>query len=195
MALLSLQLSHPFPATVSPRTSSATTKSATTSIPFPRRPQAEPSDVGETSDDSPASTPESDDFDSRLAQVRLKYRSGTGKKAEKRKSRKSGADGASSKKGSLFLPAIPLKEPVSSGLKVDFGFSPYTERLNGRLAALGLAALLLVELGSGKSLISYHSPPVLFLQVYTVAAAGALFIKYEKEKISIWPQKKDSGAA
>ncbi|CAN6442410.1 unnamed protein product [Victoria cruziana] len=191
---LSLQLSHPFPATVSPPASSATTKSATSSIIFPRRPQAEPSDAGATSEDPP-STPESDDFDSRLSQVRLKYRSGTGKKAEVRKSRKSGGGGASSKKGSLFLPAIPLREPVSGGLKVDFGFSPYTERLNGRLAALGLAALLLVELGSGKSLTSYHAPPVLFLQVYTVAAAAALFIKYEKEKNSIWPDKRDPGAA
>uniref|UniRef100_J3ME87 Uncharacterized protein n=1 Tax=Oryza brachyantha TaxID=4533 RepID=J3ME87_ORYBR len=71
----------------------------------------------------------------------------------------------------------------------DLGRGPpaYSERLNGALAAVGLAALLLVELGSGRALVKYHQPATLFLQVYTVAAAGAVFIKYEKERISVWP--------
>ncbi|GLT66891.1 hypothetical protein SLA2020_392330 [Shorea laevis] len=47
------------------------------------------------------------------------------------------------------LPPVPLKEPMSGGLKVDFGFSPYSERINGRIAILGLTALLLVELATG----------------------------------------------
>ncbi|XP_010259979.1 PREDICTED: uncharacterized protein LOC104599230 [Nelumbo nucifera] len=137
-----------------------------------------------TEEASAAAADDDDKFESRLAQVRYRYRSGTGKKAEVRK-------GKRSKKGSgggVFLPPIPLKEPVSGRLKVDFGFSPYTERINGSLAALGLAALLLVELASGKSVINYHTPAIIFVQIYFVAAVSTLYIKYEKERISIWPQ-------
>lgn len=132
-----------------------------------------------------------DSFEKRLSQVRLKYKSGTGKKAEVRKSKKSSAGSkakGSSSGGGVFLPPVPLKEAVSGGVKVDFGFSPYTERLNGRLAGLGLSALLLVELASGKSVLRYHGPAILFLQVYFVAAVSAVFVKYEKERISVWPQ-------
>lgn len=93
------------------------------------------------------------------------------------------------KAAGVFLPPVPLKDPVSGGLKVDFGFSPYSERLNGRLAGLGLAALLLVELGTGKSTINYHTPAIVFLQVYFMTAACALYAKYEKEKVSVWPNK------
>ncbi|KAL5716872.1 hypothetical protein ACHQM5_009983 [Ranunculus cassubicifolius] len=131
---------------------------------------------------------DSDSFEDRLKQVRLRYKSGTGKKAELRKSKKS----TTSKSGSVLLPPVPLKEPVSRGMKVDFGFSPYTERLNGRLAGLGLTALLLVELGSGKSVLRYHSPAIVFLQIYFVAAVSAVFVKYEKERISIWPRSQSS---
>ncbi|ONK62379.1 uncharacterized protein A4U43_C07F3270 [Asparagus officinalis] len=89
-----------------------------------------------------------------------------------------------------MLPPVPLREPMTvNGLKVDLGFTPYSEMLNGRVAMLGLAALVLVELGSGKGLLSYHAPPVLFLQVYTVAALSAIFVKFEKERISVWPEK------
>jgi len=42
-------------------------------------------------------------------------------------------------------------------LKVDFGFSPYSERINGRVMILMLSALLLVELAMGKSVINYHT--------------------------------------
>ncbi|XP_043689298.1 uncharacterized protein LOC122640202 isoform X2 [Telopea speciosissima] len=146
------------------------------------------SDTTETKPQS-AENDDGDSFENRVAQVRLRYRSGTGKKADVRKGKRSSSSPSSkTKKGGVFLPPVPLKEAVSEGLKVDFGFCPFTERLNGRLAALGLVALLLVELGSGKSLISYHSPAVVFIQVYSIAAASAVYVKYQKEKISIWPQ-------
>lgn len=117
--------------------------------------------------------------------MRIRYRSGTGKKAEVRKSKK----GVSAKSGSsVYLPPVPLKEPVSGGLKVDFGFSPYSERINGRLAILGLVALLSVELATGKGVINYHTPAIILTQVYFVAAVSALFVKYEKEKVSVWPE-------
>lgn len=83
---------------------------------------------------------------------------------------------------------MPLKEPMSEGLSVEFGFSPYSERINGRIAILGLSALFLVELATGQGVINYHSPAIVFIQVYFVAAVSALYVKYEKEKISVWPQ-------
>lgn len=88
----------------------------------------------------------------------------------------------------MYLPPVPLKEPVSGGLKVDFGFSPYSERVNGRVAILGLSALLLVELATGKSVINYHTPAIVLTQMYFVAAVTALYVKYEKERVSVWPQ-------
>lgn len=145
-----------------------------------------------TSDPEPGS--DSDPFESRLSEVRLRYRSGTGKKAEIRKIKKgktgSGSQsGPSSGSGSgVFLPPVPLKEPVSGGQKVEFGFSPYSERVNGRLAGLGLVGLLAVELATGKSVISYHTPSIVFIQVYFMAAVSALYLKFEKEKVSVWPQ-------
>ncbi|KAI3915820.1 hypothetical protein MKX01_013276 [Papaver californicum] len=145
----------------------------------------------ESTDTSPNSTADQDSFENKLAQVRLRYKSGTGKKAELRKGKKSkGTNGGSGGGGggNVFLPPVPLKEPVSSGLKVEMGFSRYTERLNGRLAGLGLAALLLVELATGKSVLNYHSPSIVFIQIYFVAAVSALYIKFEKEKVSIWPR-------
>ncbi|XP_010669754.2 uncharacterized protein LOC104886911 [Beta vulgaris subsp. vulgaris] len=147
------------------------------------------------SDPEPSST--SDDFDSRISQVRLKYKSGTGKKAETRKMKKGKQEpgSGSSGSGSVFLPPVPLKEPLSGGLKVDFGFSPYSERVNGRLAGIGLVALLLVELATGKSVVKYHTPAIVFTQVYFMAAASALYLKYEKEKVSVWPQIDDSTVA
>eukprot|EP01018_Ginkgo_biloba_P020214 Gb_20455 [translate_table: standard] len=126
------------------------------------------------------------DFDQRLSRIRRKYRSGTGKKAEIRKLKK----GKVSRRTGILLPPIPLKDPISEGLKVELGFNSYTERLNGRFAALGLAAVLLVELASGQSLIKYHAPGTLILQIYFVLAMAAIFVKYEKEKKSVWPKKK-----
>ncbi|WVZ19205.1 hypothetical protein V8G54_006527 [Vigna mungo] len=132
-----------------------------------------------------------DDFDSRISQLRLRYRSGTGKKAELRKNRKS-KKGSSGSGSGVFLPPVALKEPVSEGVKVELGFSQYSERLNGRIAILGLTALLLVELATGKGVINYHSPAIILIQIYFVAAVGAIFVKYEKEKISVWPQTDSS---
>lgn len=164
----------------------------------PRRPHAPPLQTltfttKSTPDDSNLPTTDSptpETFEDRLSQVRLRYRSGTGKKADVRKSKKSGKkpNGSSSGSGSnLYLPPVPLKEPTSGGVKVEFGFTPYSEIVNGRVAALGLAALVLVELATGESVIKYHTPSIIFIQVYFVAAVTAIYCKVEKEKVSIWP--------
>ncbi|KAK8334072.1 hypothetical protein V6Z12_A10G242700 [Gossypium hirsutum] len=117
-------------------------------------PRATPDSDADSStepDSSPSSetSADSDPFESRLSQVRLRYRIGAGKKAERRKSKKSGSVSTSSSSSSIYLPPVPLKEAISNGLKVDFGFSPYSERINGRIAILGLTALVLVELATG----------------------------------------------
>lgn len=131
----------------------------------------------------PEPEPESEDFDKRMNEFRLRYRSGTGKKSELRKGKKSKKASSSG----VYLPPVPLKEAVSDGLKVEMGFSEFSERLNGRIAILGLAALLLVELATGKGVIKYHSPAIILIQIYFVAAVSALYVKYQKEKISVWP--------
>ncbi|KAL5219539.1 hypothetical protein ABZP36_020223 [Zizania latifolia] len=132
--------------------------------------------------DTATATATDDGFEERV--MRLKSRVGPKKRgsaaARKRK--------AAAQSKAVTLPPVPLREPRSSvGVPVEFGFSAYSERLNGALAAVGLAALLLVELGSGQALVKYHQPATLFLQVYTIAAAGAVFVKNEKERISVWP--------
>ena len=145
---------------------------------------------GETAADDEAAEPAGDsEFENRLAQVRVKYRSGSGKKAEQRRSKKSAGGAAAAKKGGpVMLPPVPLREPIAAGgMKVELGFTPYSEHVNGRLAALGLAALILVELGSGKGLFSFHAPATVFIQIYTVTAVSAMFVKFEKERISVWP--------
>ncbi|KAL3631027.1 hypothetical protein CASFOL_024011 [Castilleja foliolosa] len=152
----------------------------------PPRAAPEENSSAESTSSEPADT--SDSFENRLSQIRLRNRSGTGKKAEIRKAKKGKKSGSGSGSGSnVFLPPVSLKEPVSDGLKVEFGFSPYSERINGRIAILGLTALLLVELGTGQSVLNYHSPAIVFTQVYFVAAVSALYVKYEKEKVSVWP--------
>lgn len=155
-------------------------------------PRAAPEDSSSSSaptSSEPAPPDGEDSFENRLSQVRLRYRSGSGKKAEVRKSRKGKKTGSGSGSGSnVFLPPVPLKEPVSEGVKVEFGFSPYSERVNGRIAILGLTALFLVELATGQGVINYHTPSIVFIQVYFVAAVSAVYVKYEKEKISVWPQ-------
>ncbi|KAF8109482.1 hypothetical protein N665_0095s0054 [Sinapis alba] len=188
MAITPLRITTPFPSqpflpTGKPHASKLFTVRAT--------------DVESTEDTQPDSntnpTEDSEDFESRLSNIRLRYRSGTGKKAEVRKSKKgssssSSSAGPSSKSSGLYLPPVSLKEPVSGGLRVELGFSPYTERLNGRIAGLGLAALLLVELATGKSVLNYHTPSVVWLQIYFMAAVSAMFVKIEKEKVSVWPK-------
>ncbi|XP_020108861.1 uncharacterized protein LOC109724443 [Ananas comosus] len=168
-------------------------------LPLPPRASADPGDASGDSSDEPSGD-SSAAFERRVSQVRLKYRSGSGKKAEQRRAKKSGSSSPTRKgkgKGKgVLLPPAPLREAVSAGgVPVEVGFSRYSERLNGRVAALGLAALLLVELGSGRSILAYHPAPVLFLQLYSVAAAAALFVKFEKERISIWPQNKPPSSA
>lgn len=123
-----------------------------------------------------------DDFEERV--MRIKSRVGPKKRGSAAvRKRKAAAESKA-----VTLPPVPLREPRSAvGVPVEFGFTAYSERFNGALAAIGLAALLLVELGSGQALVKYHQPATLFLQVYTIAAAGAVFVKYEKERISVWP--------
>ncbi|KAH9555321.1 hypothetical protein CY35_08G107900 [Sphagnum magellanicum] len=129
-------------------------------------------------------------FEERLAKLQRKATSGTGKKAELRKARKaegtsSSSSGNASSRGkskSIMLPPVALQEPVSDGLEVALGFNSYTERLNGRFAGLGLAAMLLVELATGGSFLKYHDISTLSTQLYAMLAAAALFVKYEKEK-------------
>lgn len=137
---------------------------------------------------------EEDDFEARLAKLQRKVTSGSGKKAEARKARKEGMEpsmmssSSSSSTKDLFIPPVPLKDPVADGLVVELGMKPYTERLNGRLAALGLAAVLLVELATGDSFLHYHDSGTLFVQVYTVVGLAGLYAKWEKERISVWPK-------
>ncbi|XP_062210811.1 uncharacterized protein LOC133912218 [Phragmites australis] len=129
----------------------------------------------------PAPATTDDDFEERV--LRIKSRVGP----KKRSARKKKA-AAAAVANAVTLPPVPLREARSAfGAPIEFGFTAYSERLNGALAALGLTALLLVELGSGQALVKYHQPATLFLQAYTVAAAGAVFVKYEKERISVWP--------
>ncbi|KAI5659909.1 hypothetical protein M9H77_28702 [Catharanthus roseus] len=134
------------------------------------------------------SNSDQDNFDSRLSQIRLRYRSGQGKKSEVRKTKKGGGKKGSSGSAGIFLPPVPLKQPVSEGLNVELGFSPYSERINGRIALVGLTALILVELATGKGVINYHTPAIVLIQIYFMAAASALYVKYEKEKVSVWPR-------
>ncbi|OIW12777.1 hypothetical protein TanjilG_24710 [Lupinus angustifolius] len=171
-----LQLSIPFPLFSSHHTTHKPFFLFTTRATEPETPPS----------DSDPTRPETDDFDNRINQLRIRNRSGIGKKAEIRKGRKSKKTSSSSS-GGVFLPSVPLKEPVSDGLKVELGFTSYSERLNGRIAILGLAALLLVELATGKGVIKYHTPSIILIQIYFVAAVSALYVKYEKEKNSVWP--------
>ncbi|XP_057981810.1 uncharacterized protein LOC131167060 [Malania oleifera] len=178
---LKLQLISPFPSPF------ASTSRRPHALQSPPRATTEPS--GPTDQSEPEPKPSDPDaFEARLDQVRFRYRSGKGKKAERRKSRKS----RSSSGASVFLPPVALKEAVSRGLKVEFGFSRYSERLNGRIAILGLTALVLVEVATGKGVISFHTPAVVLVQIYFVAAVSALYAKYEKERISVWPPSSPS---
>uniref|UniRef100_A0ACD5WZ53 Uncharacterized protein n=1 Tax=Avena sativa TaxID=4498 RepID=A0ACD5WZ53_AVESA len=144
--------------------------------------RASSGDDATTEPSAPTATTTDDEFEQRV--LRMKSRVGPKKRgsagARKRK--------AAAEAQAVTLPPVPLREPRSAlGLPVEFGFTAYSERLNGLLATVGLTALLLVELGSGKSLVKYHQAPTLFLQLYTIVAAGAVFVKYEKERISVWP--------
>ncbi|KAF8718689.1 hypothetical protein HU200_024990 [Digitaria exilis] len=163
-------------------------------LPFPPRAGTSGEDTSAAADQepSPAATKTAtadDDFEERI----LLIKSRVGPKKRGARKRKGGGAASASSSNAVTLPPVPLREPRSSllgGAPVEFGFTAYSERLNGALAAVGLAAVLLVELGSGQALVKYHQPATLFLQAYTVAAAAALFVKYEKERISTWPGPK-----
>ncbi|XP_026662333.2 uncharacterized protein LOC103711962 [Phoenix dactylifera] len=58
-------------------------------------------------------------FENRLARVRLKYRSGTGKKPEQRRSRKSGGG-----KKKVMLPPVLKEVVVATGMAVEVVFGP-----------------------------------------------------------------------
>ncbi|XP_066384444.1 uncharacterized protein [Miscanthus floridulus] len=150
-------------------------------LPFPPRAASSGEDTAAADQEQtpPAATKTAtadDDFEQRVLQI--KSRVGP----KKRGARKKKAAASSASANAVTLPPVPLREPRSA-----LGFTAYSERLNGALAAVGLAAVLLVELGSGQALVKYHQPATLFLQAYTIAAAATLFVKYEKERISTWP--------
>ncbi|CAI5512538.1 unnamed protein product [Closterium sp. Naga37s-1] len=135
-----------------------------------------------------------EEFEARLERLRRKNASGTGKKAEERKAKASGdappasssssasstsdatSAAAEAAKIAEILPPLPLKDPMSDGLPVSLGFSAYTERLSGRLAAIGLAALVSVELASGSSILEYHDGATIAVQVYFLLGLGALYV-------------------
>ncbi|KAK3222007.1 hypothetical protein Dsin_009032 [Dipteronia sinensis] len=61
--------------------------------------------------------------------LRIRNRSGLGKKAEIRKSKKGASTSSEAKSrssSSMYLPPVALKEEKSGWLKVDFGFSSYS---------------------------------------------------------------------
>ncbi|CAI9301363.1 unnamed protein product [Lactuca saligna] len=69
-----------------------------------------------SSTDGPTSkSPETEIFVDRLSQVGLCYRSGTEKKVDARKNKKSGkkSGGSSVSRANMYLPPMPLKEPIS----------------------------------------------------------------------------------
>ncbi|XP_078160620.1 FKBP-type peptidyl-prolyl cis-trans isomerase [Carex rostrata] len=157
-------------------------------------------DGGETANKSDETTSSSADPDFERRIAALTYRKG--KKAELRRLKKAGVPPSLASaylkngKAPVMLPPVLLQDPTSvSGVPVKVGFSPYSERINGYLAGLGSTALLLVELGSGQSVVKYHSLGIVFLQIYTAAAVAAVFIKYEKEKISVWPKSRAADSA
>ncbi|KAG0453529.1 hypothetical protein HPP92_024833 [Vanilla planifolia] len=193
--VITLQIPYPFPSTRRGRPKLNTTLPKPSLSPFLTHAAAgeEKTDGADSFDQAPPG--DDSGFERRLNNLRIKYRSGTGKKAEQRRARKAGGAGGKKEKG-VMLPPVPLREAVAGGgVKVEVGFTPYSERLNGWAAVLGLAALLLVEIGSGKGILSYHEPPVLFIQIYTIVTLAALFIKFEKERISVWPRESESNSA
>ena len=136
---------------------------------------------------------EEDDFEARLEKLRRKGASGTGKKAEERKARADGvtpAPPAAASSSTVVSPLkpIPIEDPISDGLPVALGFSAYSERVNGRFAALGIVALIAVELVSGESILKFHDPATVLLQFYTLLSVGAVVVKLEREKNSVWPK-------
>ena len=130
-------------------------------------------------------------MEARLAAIQRKVGSGSGKKADARKSGRLSTDSDSvtsrSEAKAPGLPLIPIRDVTSAGLPVSLGFNAYTERLNAKFATIGLVAILLVELATGGSLLAYHDGATLGVQFYFVLGCAAIFVKLEKEKGGIWP--------
>eukprot|EP00270_Netrium_digitus_P017092 TRINITY_DN621_c0_g1_i1.p1 TRINITY_DN621_c0_g1~~TRINITY_DN621_c0_g1_i1.p1 ORF type:complete len:181 (+),score=25.11 TRINITY_DN621_c0_g1_i1:30-572(+) len=131
------------------------------------------------------------EFEKKLEMLKLKS---SGTKAELRKARKSSADEfsapseSSRDSSSILLAPVPLEEPQAERLPVALGFTPYAEKLNGRMAALGLLALLSVELATGGSILEFHDAATVGLQIYFLLGVGAIFVKVQKEKVGVWPK-------
>jgi len=49
----------------------------------------------------------------------------------------------------------PLPSTASTGAIASFGWSAYAERINGRFAMLGFAAVLLIEAASGETFLHW----------------------------------------
>uniref|UniRef100_A0A6N2M348 Uncharacterized protein n=1 Tax=Salix viminalis TaxID=40686 RepID=A0A6N2M348_SALVM len=88
------------------------------------------------------------------AQARLRYRSGTDKKAELRKAKKG-------------------KSSSGSGP----GMYPFTVWEGRNSWAI---SFVISEACNG--------PAIVLIQIYFVTAVTALYVKYEKEKVGIWPE-------
>lgn len=75
----------------------------------------------------------------------------------------------------VFLPLVPLKEHISGKLKINFGFTPYSERVNGRTAFLGLDYFW--RACYRKSVITYHLLTIVFIQIYFVASVSTMLLE------------------
>ncbi|GAQ87519.1 hypothetical protein KFL_003580120 [Klebsormidium nitens] len=136
-----------------------------------------------------AADPDLEDFEKRLESLRRVPR-GEGAKAQKRK----GAGAEEPRKGDdkkeVYLEPVSLQEPAVNGVPLSLGFAPYAEILNGQLALLGLGALLSVELYTGGALVNFHEGGTIGTQAYFILGLSAMLIKFQKEKISVWPEGK-----
>lgn len=161
---------------------------SSTSFPVISRPwRRHPVPVSSSSDPNDVDA----EMEARLAAIQRKVGSGSGRKADARKGGRLSTDSDSvssrSEAKSSSLPLTSIRDVTSAGLAVSLGFNAYTERLNGKFATVGLAAILLVELASGGSLMAYHDGATLGVQFYFVLCCAAIFVKLEKEKGGIWP--------
>ncbi|AGY60416.1 chlorophyll a/b-binding protein [Gloeobacter kilaueensis] len=48
-----------------------------------------------------------------------------------------------------------MNDDFTSSTRPQFGFTPYAELLNGRLAMIGFAAALLIEVATGKGVLHF----------------------------------------
>eukprot|EP00898_Chlorokybus_atmophyticus_P001607 jgi/Chlat1/2447/Chrsp171S08706 len=145
-----------------------------------------------------------EDFEARLQRLSGRTGSGKGKKAEKRKGAAGDdsyvganpAGSASSTAGppmTSFIDSIPnplkLEPPTTKdGLPVELGFNALSERLNGRFAMVGLAAVILIELFTGDTVSQLHPAGTLAAQVYLILGGGTIMVKLQRERTAVWPK-------